>query len=46
MAPFKSKEQRRYLWKKHPDIARRWTKKHGAKVRSGKRSKYAEALKA
>jgi len=23
--PFKSEKQRRYLWKFHPDIARRWT---------------------
>jgi hypothetical protein len=24
--PFKSEKQRRYLWKKHPRIARRWAK--------------------
>jgi len=29
--PFKSEKQRRYLWAKHPDIARRWTKKYGSK---------------
>lgn len=22
--PFKSENQRRYMWKKHPDIAKRW----------------------
>ena len=30
--PFKSEKQRRFLWKKHPTIARDWTKKHGSKV--------------
>jgi hypothetical protein len=28
--PFKSKAQRRYMWAKHPSIARRWTKKYGS----------------
>ena len=26
MAPFQSKAQERFLWAKHPDIARRWSK--------------------
>jgi len=30
--PFKSAKQRRYLWKNHPEIADRWTKKYGKKV--------------
>jgi hypothetical protein len=30
--PFKSEKQRRYLWAKHPKIARRWTKKYGTKI--------------
>lgn len=29
--PFRSEAQRRFLWLKHPDIARRWTKKYGSK---------------
>lgn len=29
--PFKSEKQRRYLWARHPDIAREWTEKHGSK---------------
>ena len=29
--PFKSEKQRRYLWAKHPEIARKWTKEHGSK---------------
>lgn len=28
--PFKSEKQRKYLWMKHPDIARRWTNKYGS----------------
>lgn len=31
MSPFRSEKQRRYLWLKHPKIARRWTKKYGSK---------------
>ena len=30
--PFKSTKQRRYLWAKHPKVAKRWTKKYGSKV--------------
>lgn len=30
--PFRSEKQRRYMWSKHPSIARRWTKKYGSKV--------------
>ena len=29
--PFKSEKQRRYLWKKHPKIAKDWTKTYGSK---------------
>jgi hypothetical protein len=29
--PFVSEKQRRFLWKNHPDIARRWTAEHGSK---------------
>jgi len=34
--PFKSEKQRKYLWAKHPEIARRWTKKYGSKVKRDK----------
>jgi hypothetical protein len=38
--PFRSQKQRRYLWLKHPDIARKWNKKYGSKiVPSGKKKK-------
>lgn len=30
--PFKSIKQRKYLWAKHPEIARKWTKEHGSKI--------------
>lgn len=28
--PFKSESQRKYMWKKHPEIARKWTEKYGS----------------
>ena len=31
--PFKSEKQRRYLWAKHPEIARKWEKEYGSKVK-------------
>lgn len=30
--PFRSEKQRRFLWWKYPEIARRWTKKYGSKI--------------
>ena len=32
MSPFRSKAQRKLLWAKHPNIARKWTKKYGSKI--------------
>lgn len=31
--PFKSKRQRAYLYMRHPEIARKWARKYGNKVR-------------
>jgi hypothetical protein len=31
--PFKSEKQRRFLWAKHPDIAKRWTAEYGSTPR-------------
>lgn len=31
--PFESEKQRRFLWLKHPDIAKRWAHKYGNKPR-------------
>lgn len=28
--PFESEKQRKYLWAKHPEIAKKWTKKYGS----------------
>jgi len=30
--PFVSEKQRKYLWEKESEVARKWTKKYGAKV--------------
>ncbi len=32
MCPFESSAQRKFLWAKHPEIAKKWTKEHGSKV--------------
>lgn len=37
--PFKSIKQRKYMWSKHPDIARKWTSKYGSKIKRKKRKK-------
>ena len=34
--PFQSEKQRRFLWKKHPDIASRQSNEHGSKIKKGK----------
>jgi hypothetical protein len=31
--PFRSGKQRKFLWMKHPEIARRWTNEHGSTPR-------------
>ena len=35
--PFRSVKQRKYLWAKHPEIAKKWTKKYGSKIKKGKK---------
>jgi hypothetical protein len=32
--PFKSEAQRRFLWMKHPEIARKWSDKYGSRPKS------------
>lgn len=34
--PFRSEQQRRYMWARHPEVARRWTKKYGSKIQPKK----------
>jgi len=33
--PYKSAKQRRYLHAKHPEIAKKWDKKYGTKIKKG-----------
>lgn len=40
--PFKSIKQRKYMWAKHPDIAERWTKEYGSKIKSKKKKNSAK----
>lgn len=42
--PFQSEKQRRYLWAKHPDIARRWSKEYGSTPRKKKKKRRRRAL--
>lgn len=42
--PFKSGKQMRYMFAKHPTIAKRWAKKYGG-VKGSKSNKYTDALK-
>ena len=38
--PFKSVKQRKFMYAKHPEIAKRWAKKYGNKIkRSSKKKK-------
>lgn len=32
--PFRSEKQRRFMWAKHPEIARRWAREYGSSLRS------------
>lgn len=33
--PFKSERQRKYLWAKQPELAKKWTAKYGSKPTEG-----------
>jgi hypothetical protein len=37
--PFKSEKQRKFLWARHPAIAKRWAKKYGSKIVKEKKKK-------
>lgn len=37
--PFRSLAQKRYMFAKHPEIARRWASEYGTKVRKKKRKR-------
>ena len=34
---FKSEKQRKYMWTHHPEIAKKWTKKYGSKIKKKKK---------
>jgi len=36
--PFKSEAQRRFLWAKHPAIAKRWAEEYGSTVAKKKKA--------
>ena len=36
--PFKSEKQRKFMYSKHPEIAKRWTKKYGSKIVKSKKT--------
>jgi hypothetical protein len=37
--PFKSEKQRKYLWKNHPKIAKKWAAKYATKLKKIKKKK-------
>lgn len=37
--PFVSAKQRRFMYAKHPEIAKRWTAKYGSKIKPKKKKK-------
>ena len=43
--PFQSEEQRKFMWMKHPEVARRWTEKYGSAV-EGRKSRLAAIKRA
>jgi len=44
--PFQSEAQRRFLWAKHPKIAKKWSKKYGNKpIKKKKKIKKVEHVR-
>lgn len=43
--PFRSERQRRYMWAKHPEIAREWAHKYGSKPQPTKKKAKAKVVK-
>jgi hypothetical protein len=37
--PFRSVKQRKYMWMRHPKIAKEWTEKYGSKIVKKKKKK-------
>jgi hypothetical protein len=43
--PFRSEKQRRFLWMRHPEIAKRWTEEYGSRPQPLKKNKKARFSK-
>ncbi len=35
--PFKSAKQKKWMWANKPELAKKWTKKYGKKIKRGKK---------
>jgi len=35
--PFKSEKQRKWMWVNKPEIAKKWTKRYGSKIKKKKK---------
>ena len=44
--PFKSEKQRRFMWAKHPEIARRWAEEYGSKIAKKHKKKHSKKVTA
>lgn len=42
--PFASEKQRKYMWARHPEIARKWTKEHGSTPKKKEASMLSETM--
>jgi len=45
MSPFKSEAQRKFMWSRHPDIAKRWAEEYPNQKDLPKHKNYAENIK-
>jgi hypothetical protein len=37
--PFKSEKQKKFMYMKHPEIAKKWSEKYGDKIKKGSKKK-------
>ena len=42
--PFRSEKQRKFMYANKPEIAKKWDKKYGGKIKKKKRKKEAHAI--
>jgi hypothetical protein len=43
--PYRSEKQRRYMHAKHPEIAQRWDREYGSKIKPKKKAKSTKRKK-